>query len=80
MKELKIARIGNSQGIRLPATLLKRYRMEEVVLLEEADGYITLRPKRSGKLSWKETAAAMAKAREDWSDLDGTIADGLDSL
>ena len=80
MKELKISRIGNSRGIRLPATLLKRYRMEEVVLLEEGEDFIALRPKRSGKLSWKETAAAMAKSSEDWKDFDKTVADGLDTL
>jgi antitoxin MazE len=80
MKELKISRIGNSRGIRLPATLLKRYRMEEVVLVEEGEDFIVLRPKRSGKLSWKETAAAMAKADEGWKDVDGTVADGLDTL
>ncbi len=80
MKELKISRIGNSRGIRLPATLLKRYRMEEVVLVEEGEDFIVLRPKRSGKLSWKETASAMAKADENWKDLDATVADGLDTL
>ena len=29
------------------------------------------------KLSWKETYYAMAADREDWSDLDDTVADGI---
>ena len=30
-----------------------------------------------GKLSWEETARAMAISGEDWSDWEGTIGDGL---
>ena len=30
------------------------------------------------KLSWQETYRAMAADREDWSDLDTMVADGLD--
>jgi antitoxin component of MazEF toxin-antitoxin module len=78
--ELKISRIGNSRGIRLPATLLARYGMHDVVVVEQGADAITLRPKDSKKLSWKETATAMARERGNWTDLDPVIADGLDSL
>jgi antitoxin MazE len=78
--ELKLTRIGNSKGIRLPASLLKRYCIEDVVLVEENEDSITLRPKRSRKLSWKETASEMAPASEDWSDFDAAGADGLGKL
>ena len=80
MTELKLSRIGNSRGIRLPASLLKRYHMEDIVLVEEGTDSITLRPKLSKKLSWKETAREMARAKEDWSDLETTVNDGLDLL
>jgi len=80
MTELKLARIGNSRGIRLPASLLKRYHIEDVVLVEEGTDSITLRPKLSQKLSWKETAAEMARAKEDWKDLETTVDDGLNLL
>ena len=30
------------------------------------------------KLSWEDTYRAMAAEREDWSDLDATLADGLE--
>ena len=33
---------------------------------------------RSRKLSWGQTYRAMASEQEDWSDLDGTVADGSD--
>ncbi len=80
MTELKVSRIGNSRGIRLPAALLKRYRIDDIVLVEEGEDSFTLRPKRTKKLSWKETAAEMAGERENWSDFERTVGDGLDSL
>jgi antitoxin component of MazEF toxin-antitoxin module len=80
MTELKLSKIGNSKGIRFPAALLKRYHIEDVVLVEEGTDSITLRPKHSKKLSWQQTAAEMARAKENWNDLESTVSDGLDSL
>ena len=31
------------------------------------------------KLSWRETYCAMAADREDWSDLDAVVADGIEA-
>ena len=77
--ELKVARIGNSRGVRLPAATLERYCIGETVIMEERSDGILLR--RSGrveaKLSWTETADAMAEAREDWTEWDGVASDGL---
>lgn len=80
--ELKVARIGNSRGVRLPADTLKRYRIGESVIMEERSEGILLRPNGSPdpKLSWEETAAAMAAAAEDWSDWDAIAGDGLESV
>ena len=80
MVEIKVSRIGNSRGIRLPASLLKRYQIEDAVLIEEGADSITLRPKHSKKLSWKETAAQMAREGESWKDFETTVDDGLDQL
>jgi antitoxin component of MazEF toxin-antitoxin module len=43
-KELKITRIGNSRGIRIPADILRRYHMDSSVLMEERSEGILLRP------------------------------------
>ena len=75
--ELTVTRIGNSRGIRLPAELLRRYRIGESVLLEERPDELVLRPKKQAKLSWQETFAAMAAENEDWSAWDGVAADGI---
>ncbi len=81
-RELKITRIGNSRGVRLPAESLKRYRIGETVVMEERSDGILLRPTGPAvaKLSWEETARAMAANGEDWSDWDTLSADGLDQI
>ncbi len=82
IQELKVARIGNSRGVRLPASSLKRYAVgAELVMEERAEG-ILLRPKGPGveKLSWDETAREMAGSGEDWSEWDALDGEGLDSI
>jgi len=66
--ELKVARIGNSRGVRIPAETLARYRIEETVVMEERSDGILLRPHgiTTPKLSWDETAREMSAHAEDW--------------
>lgn len=80
--ELKIARIGNSRGVRIPAATLERYRIGDSVLMEERSDGILLRPAgaETPLLSWEETARQMAASREDWTGLDATLADGLEAV
>ena len=78
--ELKITRIGNSRGVRLPADVLRRYQIGESVIMEQRPDEIVLRPKSRKQLSWEETAKAMAARKEDWTDWDTTLADGLHEL
>lgn len=80
--ELKVARIGNSRGVRIPAATLERYRIDERVLMEERSDGILLRPvgSASPRLSWEETAREMAAAAEDWSEWDVAIDDGLNMV
>ena len=80
--ELKVTRIGNSRGVRLPAATLERYLIGDRVVMEERSDGILLRPVRNlePKLSWAETAAEMAASQEDWRDWDTASADGLDEI
>ncbi len=80
--ELKVARIGNSRGVRLPAAALRRYGIGAAVVMEErSDGILLRRPGPAvEKLSWEETARAMSAAAEDWHDFDAVIADGLEEV
>lgn len=80
--ELKVARIGNSRGIRLPAATLQRYHIGDTVVMEERSDGILLRPpgRADPKLSWEETASAMAAAADDWGAWEAAVADGLDEV
>jgi antitoxin component of MazEF toxin-antitoxin module len=79
---LKVSRIGNSRGIRLPAEMLRKYHITDTIIAEEKTDQIVLHPGRVSrpKLSWKETAQAMAAAKEDWSACEATTGDGLNGL
>ena len=78
--ETKLTRIGNSRGLRLPAELIRRHRLENGVILEEHESHVLLRGKKgTGRLSWEETADQMAQAPEDWKEWEGTDLDGLES-
>jgi antitoxin component of MazEF toxin-antitoxin module len=78
-RRLKVARIGNSRGVRLPAEVLKRYHIEDSVLLEEQVEGLLLRPDTAAtpKLTWEETAREMSQQEEDWGEWDTLSADGL---
>lgn len=80
--ELKVSRIGNSRGVRLPAASLRRYRIGAAVLMEERSEGIFLRPVGPiiEKLSWEDTAREMAASSEDWGEWDAADADGLESI
>lgn len=80
--ELKVARIGNSRGVRLPAATLKRYHIADAVIMEERGDGILLRPRGrvDQKLTWEETAREMAASTEDWTAWDSVAADGLDEI
>ena len=79
--ELTITRIGNSRGVRLPAGVLRRYRIGETVIMEQWPDEIALRPKRAlnQKLPWAETYQQMVQSDEDWSDWE-SLPDGLHEL
>jgi antitoxin MazE len=76
--QIKLTRIGNSRGIRLPADLIARYKLDKDILLELRPEELALRPKSRKKLTWEETYKQMAAAKEDWSDFDAAVDDGIE--
>ncbi|MGB0344235.1 MAG: AbrB/MazE/SpoVT family DNA-binding domain-containing protein [Coraliomargarita sp.] len=77
---LSLAKIGNSQGIRLSKQLLARYEIEDAVELETTPDAIILRPLKNKKLTWASTYKQMAESNEDWSEWDAVAEDGLSDL
>ncbi|MFZ5806448.1 MAG: AbrB/MazE/SpoVT family DNA-binding domain-containing protein [Verrucomicrobiota bacterium] len=78
--QLKVIRIGNSRGIRLPSRLLRKYRIRNTLLIEERASEIALKVKKEKTLSWKETFEQMATEKESWQEWEGVAGDGLDAL
>src|SRR5690349_2015978 len=61
MLKVKLARIGNSRGLRLPAALIRKHQLERGIVIEDRADEIVLRPaKPAKKLAWEETAREMA--------------------
>lgn len=77
-KKVKIVPIGNSQGIRLPKEVLRKYGFVDSLILEETNTGLFLRKQENNKLSWEESYKAMSEEQEDWSDFDVTVPDGLE--
>jgi antitoxin MazE len=77
-RDVKLIPIGNSKGVRIPKELLQKYGLNQSLLLEETERGLLLRKKEDGKLSWEDTYKAMAEEKEDWTDFDTTLLDGLD--
>lgn len=77
--EISLARIGNSRGIRLPAHLIRKHGFDSGLLIQDRGDAVILKSKTTPakKLSWEETAREIVAAKEDWSDWDHTLADGL---
>ncbi|MEQ1853353.1 MAG: AbrB/MazE/SpoVT family DNA-binding domain-containing protein [Chthoniobacteraceae bacterium] len=76
--ELKVVQIGNSRGVRLPRAVLDRYEIKDALVLEAREEGLLLRGKKDKRLTWEETYREAAREKEDWSDLDATVADGLE--
>jgi antitoxin component of MazEF toxin-antitoxin module len=78
---IKLTRIGNSRGIRIPTGIIRRLGLDRAGLEAEVrpDG-LFLRAAPSTKLSWSETALAMADEGEDWSEFETAASDGLHTV
>ena len=77
-RDIKLVPIGNSKGVRIPKSLLQKYGLNNSLLLEETERGLLLLKKENSKLSWEDTYKAMANEKEDWSNFDITLLDGLE--
>jgi antitoxin MazE len=76
----KVAAIGDSRGVRLPKTVLQKYRFGELVILEERPDGALLKSANDKRLSWTDTYAEMSSEQDAWSVFDDALDDGLQSL
>ena len=74
LKEAKLIKIDNSQGIRVPKWMISGYGFGEHVILQEVQEGILIQAIHNGKFSWEDTYRAMAYEEHgewsDWQDFD----------
>ncbi len=61
----RIIRIGNSQGIRVPRTLLEQAELTEDVELQAQPGRLIVRAARRPRAGWAEAAQIMGERAHD---------------
>lgn len=76
---IKLIKIGNSRGVRLPKKIIEKYHFKDELIMEVREEGIILKPKdKDSKLSWDETFKEMSTQDEDWSDMEALDSEGLD--
>ena len=60
-----IIKIGNSKGVRIPASLLKEYAFEEEVILELLEDGILVKPARKPRQGWTQAFKRMHSNKDD---------------
>ncbi len=68
IKALRLVKVGDALGLRIPAVLVDRYGLRDEVVLEEREEGLLIHGRHNGRLSWEETYRSMAAGDEDWSD------------
>ncbi|AFZ29744.1 SpoVT/AbrB domain-containing protein [Gloeocapsa sp. PCC 7428] len=61
----RIVRIGNSQGIRIPKTLLEQSGISTDVEIELENDHLVIRSASRSRIGWDEAFAAMAEQKDD---------------
>ena len=63
--KVKIVRIGNSKGIRLPKALIEQYNMKNEVLLETKKDAVVIHPVENPRAEWEESFKRMRSRGDD---------------
>ena len=63
--KLKVARIGNSRGVRLPKHVLEASGLSGEVAIEVHPGVVVLKHRTHPRAGWAEAFAAMAERGDD---------------
>ena len=75
--EIPLIRIGNSKGIRLSKTILKKYNIKNSLEIILEEGRIILKPKTEPRQGWAEQFKEMAKNEDDQLLIDDVFEDEI---
>lgn len=73
--EISLINIGNSKGIRLPKTILKKFNILDKIEMTLEEGYIILKPKLSPRKNWEKAFAQMHEEGDDKLLIDDVFSD-----
>ena len=74
--QIDLVKIGNSQGIRLPKSIIEQAGLTAQLELEVSDGSITIRAAKRPRQDWAQAATACAESGDDRLDeWDATVSD-----
>ena len=63
--DLPVIKIGNSKGIRLSSTILKKYEIKDTVEVVLEEDHIILKPKSKARKGWDKAFKKMNERGED---------------
>jgi antitoxin MazE len=63
--EIPIIPIGNSKGIRLSKTILKKYNLQDSVEVVMENEYIILKPVKQTRKNWEESFIDLHENKDD---------------
>lgn len=63
--KVKIIRIGNSKGIRLPKSIIEQYQLKDEATMETRKDGIIIRPSDNPRSGWDAAFQKMSRAGDD---------------
>lgn len=63
--EAQIINIGNSKGIRIPKTILKKYNIQDKINLILEEDFIVIKPIKEPRKGWEEAFKEMHENGDD---------------
>jgi antitoxin MazE len=77
--KVNLIRIGNSKGVRIPASVIKECGFDEEIEMRVEQGVIVLSPLRGVRQGWDAAFEKMAAAGDDAALIADTLETGFDS-
>lgn len=63
--EVSLIPIGNSKGIRLPKTIIEKYKFQDKLELVFENEYIIIKPSKKAREGWEKSFREMRKSGND---------------
>lgn len=67
--EARLAKIGNSKGVRIPKALLEEAGLEELVTLRIVEGGLLVEPRAAVRAGWSDAARSGRERDDDTGDV-----------